>query len=231
VDDPTDLQQLLAALPTVAGPILDEAPRREQFRATAWWTRTREEIIEHVRRSLVVMDRLRGDYVPVGHELAFGMSGHSGEALVVRVSDNDSFCLHGYIDRVERTPDGQVRIIDYKTGGPWSFTAKALEEGKKLQLPLYALAAQEALGLGQVVDGFYWHVQHADWHLENAGRKQWFTLAGSGAVEVMDRTLSYAWEAVRAVRCGSFAPRPPDDGCPTYCAAAAFCWQYAPRSW
>jgi hypothetical protein len=235
VDDPINLPQLLAALPKVAEPILDQAPRREQFRATAWWTRTRDEIVEHVHRSLVVLDTLRGDYVPVGHELAFGISGRPGEALVVRDGDrycgHDSFRLRGYIDRVERTPDGRVRIIDYKTGGPWSFTAKALEDGKKLQLPLYALAAQEALGLGQVVDGFYWHVQHADWHLENAGRRGWFTLAGSGAVEVMDRALSYAWEAVRAVRCGSFAPRPPDDGCPSYCPAAAFCWQYAPRSW
>ena len=55
---------------------------------------------------------------------------------------DDAFRLHGFIDRVDRAPDGRLRIIDYKTGGPAAFTVKAVVEGKKLQLPLYALAAE-----------------------------------------------------------------------------------------
>ena len=35
--------------------------------------------------------------------------------------------------------------------------SRAFAEGRKLQLPLYALAAQETLRLGVVADGFYWH--------------------------------------------------------------------------
>jgi len=76
-------------------------------------------------------------------------------------SNGDIFLLHGMIDRVERTPDGHVRIIDYKTAGKSGFNNRAIIEGKKLQLPLYALAAQEALGLGTVIDGFYWHIRQA----------------------------------------------------------------------
>jgi ATP-dependent helicase/nuclease subunit B len=232
VDDATDLDQLLAALPAVAGPILEDAPRREQFRATAWWAQTREEILVHVRDSVVALDALRGEYVPHAYELAFGIPRHPGEALVVSGEDGrDSFRLHGFIDRVDTVPDGRARIIDYKTGGPWAYSGRAFEEGQKLQLPLYALAAQQALGLGEIGDGFYWHVRHASWHLENAGRRSWFTLAKGGAAEAMERALSFAWEAVRGIRGGGFVPQPPDDGCPAYCPAVAFCWQYTPSPW
>jgi hypothetical protein len=90
-------------------------------------------------------------------------------------------------------------------------------------LPLYALAAQQALHLGEVAEGFYWHVQHA--------KASGFTLAKfpegpAGAIEV---ARSYAWDAVRRARNGQFSPAPPDGGCPEYCPAVAFCWRYRPR--
>lgn len=93
-------------------------------------------------------------------------------------------------------------------------------ESKKLQLPLYALAAEQALGLGAVADGFYWHIQHAE-----ASK---FTLAGfeggpAGAIQV---AVAHAWAAVRGARAGQFAPQPPAEGCPSYCPAVAFCWHY-----
>jgi len=122
-------------------------------------------------------------------------------------------------------------VIDYKTGGPWGYSGRALRDGIKLQLPLYAVAAEQALGLGTVTDGFYWHVQHASWHLENATRRDWFTLAKYGAHEVMEAAIGYAWEAVRGARRGAFVPQPPEHGCPAYCPAAGFCPRYAPYAW
>ena len=121
---------------------------------------------------------------------------------------------------MDRAPDGGLRIIDYKTGGKWSFTPKAFAEGKKLQLPLYALAAEQALGLGRVTDGFYWHVQQAE--------ASSFSLAG-GVQEAIETALGHAWSAVRGARAGRFVPEPPDSGCPDYCPAAAFCWHARPR--
>ena len=232
VDDPSDLDALLDALPGTAGPILAAAPRREGFRATAWWARTREEIVEHARRSLAALHALQGAYVPYAFELAFGMGHGSGPALVVRDADGgDWFRLRGFIDRVDRAPDGSVRLIDYKTSGPWGYTARAMAEGKKLQLPLYALAAEEALELGTVRDGFYWHVQRADWHMEHAQSRAWFTLHKVGAREAIEDAVRYAWEAVRGARRGAFVPQPPEDGCPSYCPAAGFCPHYAAYGW
>ncbi len=216
--DPRDHVSVLAALPEAARQALDAAPGREGFRVTAWWAQTRAEIEEDVRRSLWGLAELRGDWQPIGFEQRF----FDAQTLEVTVA-GDSFRLHGVIDRIDRTPDGRLRVIDYKTGGPSSFTRQAVEAGKKLQLPLYALAVRDALHLGQPVDGFYWHVRQA--------LPSDFTLQGSpgGPVAAMQRAADFAWEAVQGIRAGRFAPTPPADGCPDYCPAAAFCWRYRPR--
>jgi RecB family exonuclease len=159
----------------------------------------------------------QGSFVPWQHEAAFGIKGQP--ALVIRDGE-DSLHLRGFIDRVDRDPAGRVRIIDYKTSSPYDFTAKSVQEGKRLQLPLYALAARDALGLGEPVDGFYWHVRHA--------KASAFTLGAfpGGPAAAMQVATAKAWEAVRGARGGHFVPRPPDNGCPKYCPAAGFCWHY-----
>jgi len=73
--DPADTDQLLTALDAVVGRILDEAPAREGFRQTAWWPQTRQEILENVRRSLVALADLPGDFVPCQLEAVFGLAG------------------------------------------------------------------------------------------------------------------------------------------------------------
>jgi ATP-dependent helicase/DNAse subunit B len=220
VADPANLDQLLAALPEVAASVLDRAPKQEGFRETAWWNQTREEIVENVRCSLEALAQLPGDYVPVEHEAAFGL--HGQPELVVRDGD-DHFRLRGFIDRVDRAPDGSLRVIDYKTGGPYAYHKSDVAKGKKLQLPLYALAAREALGLGEPAEGFYWHVRHA----EPSG----FTMRGfdGGPEGAMGLAVEKAWEAVRSARDGHFVPSPPDGGCPSYCPAIGFCWHYRSR--
>jgi ATP-dependent helicase/nuclease subunit B len=217
--DPADLASLEAALDAVAPALLDAAPKRLGFRANAWWMQTREEIMEDARRSLAGLAAIQGDFTPLAFEAAFGL--HGKPALVLRDGD-DSFFLGGIIDRVDRDPGGGLRIIDYKGGGPSPFTIKAGEEGKKLQLALYALAARDALGLGRPVDGFYWHVRQAKPStLRLQDRVE-------GADSLLDVAIVKSWEAVRGARGGLFAPRAPDDGCPSYCPAVGFCWRYRP---
>jgi ATP-dependent helicase/nuclease subunit B len=210
-----DVERLLAALPEVSACVLDEAPRREGFLATAWWKQTRDEIIDNVRRSLQELHKpdVQQGFVPIAHEQGF----FEPLDLCVREGE-DAFRLHGVIDRVEHNASGQVRIIDYKTAGPWSFTNAALTKGKKIQLPLYALAARDALGLGEPVDGFYWHVRQA--------RASPFTLRNYAArcgEDPLSAAVAKAWEAVRGAREGRFVPQVPDGGCPRYCPALAFC--------
>jgi len=220
----TRRESLLAALPAAAQRVLDDAPRREGFRATAWWRQTRAEIEENVRRSLERLADLADGFTPTAFEKRFG--GRSALVVADEAADGsrlsgDTFRLRGIIDRVDVNADGEIRVIDYKTAGPYGYTKKTLAEGERLQLPLYALAARDALALGEPVDGFYWHVQHA----EASG----LTLDDYGPEEAMETAVRYAWEAVRGARQGAFAPQPPAGGCPAYCPAVAFCWRYQPR--
>ena len=208
---------VLIAVPARAH--LEEAPRREGFRATAWWRQTCDEILAVLRQTLEALAELQEEFVPFAFEARFGIAGLP--PLVVDAG-GDSFRVRGVIDRVDSAPGHRVRIIDYKTGGPSPYSKRALEEGKKLQAPLYALAARDALELGDPVDGFYWHVRHA--------RRSGLTLRGfeGGPEAAMDLAVEYTWEAIRGIRAGRFVPRPPADGCPAWCAAAAFCWHHRP---
>jgi len=215
VEDRTNGDQLVAALDALVGAILDESPAREGFRQTAWWPQTGHEIAENARQSLLALAALPGGFVPVRFEVAFGIGRWA--PLVVR-RDGDQFRLRGFIDRVDRSPTGHIRVIDYKTGGPAAYTKQSVAAGEKLQLPLYALAARDALALGEPAQGFYWHVQHAV--------PSPFTLQEYGARECMEDAVGFAWDAIGRVRQGDFAPQPPAGGCPSYCPAVGFCWRY-----
>lgn len=52
----------------------------------------------------------------------------------------DGFTLTGRADRIERDPDGKIRLVDYKTGEPPS--EKAVKSGTAPQLPLEAVMAE-----------------------------------------------------------------------------------------
>jgi ATP-dependent helicase/nuclease subunit B len=70
------------------------------------------------------------------------------------------FTLVGRADRIERTIDGGIAILDYKTGTPP--TQKAVDDGLAPQLPLEAaMVAAGAFGealTGRAVDLTYWHI-------------------------------------------------------------------------
>ena len=70
------------------------------------------------------------EIMPVGIELM----------LEARVG---SMRLRGIIDRLDRTPDGELVVIDYKTGRAPS---QAYEQSKLIGVHIYALLCQEVLG-------------------------------------------------------------------------------------
>lgn len=214
----TNPDKLLAILPMISRSVLDEAPAKEGFRETAWWRETRQEIANNIARSIIAMAEIQGDFVPVEFELKFFRS----NSLEIWDGD-DRIILGGIIDRVDRDHQGRTRIVDYKTAGPSKYTKQTLENGDKIQIALYALAARDALDQGEPVDGFYWHVRHA--------AASDLTLGTYGPSEAIDVAVGHAWNSVRGARQGYFVAHPPADGCPTYCPAAGFCWNYRPGIW
>ena len=162
-------------------------------------------------------------------EQKFGIPEFPEPPLHVKTRGGKFFLLRGFIDRVDKNETGKIRIIDYKTSASYGFTHQAARQGKKLQIPLYALAAQSALGLGNIHEGFYFHVRTA----ETSGFKMSsFRINGKkGPSAAMENAVDISWKAIQAVRQGSFKPKVPDNGCPDYCPAADYCWHYRPKRW
>ncbi len=72
---------------------------------------------------------------------------------------NRTLTLRGRWDRVDRAPDGRLRILDYKTGGERPPAEGDLNGGLQLQMPLYLIAAEEIYGeLGPLAGGAFVHL-------------------------------------------------------------------------
>jgi DNA helicase II / ATP-dependent DNA helicase PcrA len=84
--------------------------------------------------------------------------GRVGEVLAVEQRFQfhlDASTLSGYIDRIDRRPDGRLCLLDYKTG---KWPMKLDEAEQDLQLALYALAChelEELAALGDVAELTY----------------------------------------------------------------------------
>ena len=97
---------------------------------------------------------------PVAAELAFGVGDEHPVEVVL--DDGRQLTFKGYADRVDRAPDGTIVVTDYKTGSARHFKdldKTFVDRGRKLQLPIYGLAARDRFGgEGQTVRSQYWFV-------------------------------------------------------------------------
>jgi len=214
----------LEILDDVAEGVFTNAPRWLGFRPTALWEVEKSQHLEKLHNSLEAMESERGSWQPIAFEAKFGSN---GSPSLVLERDGDLVRIHGIIDRVDRNPDGEVRVIDYKTGSS-NIGNRDLVEGTRLQLPVYAKAAELALELGEVVDGFYW--------LINAGSPSSLTLTkfkseqGEGFDAACRIAINHIHNNVNMVRRGNFRAKTPQKGCAVYCPASIYCWRYQARS-
>lgn len=223
---PGDVQSVIISLNEVAQRTFAEAPERYGFRPGPLWAVQQEQLLRSLQRSVEKLAEMGKDWTPLAFELVFGYG--SSPALQIDAT-RGPVILRGVIDRVDRDNAGRIRIIDYKIGGS-SLSAADLLEGKRLQLPLYALAARDALHLGQIADGLYWSVLPAragSLRLERfkgeTGGILFQDVEGATAVATL-----HVKRIIDGVHSGKFPPLPPQSGCPSYCAAAHWCWAYRP---
>jgi len=128
----------------LAGDVVDELAPRLQSEILLSSARHRYlsgKLKRVVQRSALVLSEhaRRGEFRPVGLELAFGMRGGL-EGVTFALPDGNEMILRGCIDRVDAADAGAegvyLRIIDYKSG----FAAIKLDDiwqGLKLQLMAY----------------------------------------------------------------------------------------------
>jgi ATP-dependent helicase/nuclease subunit B len=211
----SDLETCLALLPEKARAVFERAPQEYGFRPTALWSVQQRELERRLQETITALDEVSKEFTPLRMEARFGM----GQPSLVLQTEAGEVRLHGYIDRLDTAPDGSLRVIDYKSGGT-TISAAHLESGRRLQLPIYALAAQEALGLGKVSSGFYWHIQSVK---ASSLKLEKFE---SGVDAAFETAVSHVGKHVKRIRAGHFEPKPPAEGCPSYCPAVGFCWRY-----
>jgi len=219
-DATTDLGSLLAGLEDSAASVFADAPRKQGFRPSPLWVVEQAQFIEMLRKTIEALHAESQGWTAICFEAKFGI--HDAPALELDVG-GEAVRLRGVIDRVDQYNNGWIRVIDYKTGGS-HLTNGDLISGRRLQLPIYALAAQEALGLGRVAEGFYWKIRDAEASSFKLSKFKTDELKGpEGAYAV---ALDHIKQNLNGIRAGQFPPIPPKGGCPKYCPAVQWCWRY-----
>ncbi len=225
-DDPGDPASVLAVLDEVAAAEFQAAPERYGFRPSPLWEIEQEHLLERLAYTVRGLAELEEGWTPIAFEQVFGLEGAA--PLVLEV-DGQQVRVHGVIDRVDANEAGRLRVLDYKTGSS-NLGPQDLVEGRRLQLPLYALAARDALGMGELAEGLYWAIlsgRVGGLRLSNF-KHETGTQAYQGPEGAVRLALSHMGRILDGVRAGAFPPEPPRGGCPSYCPAAAWCWRYAP---
>jgi ATP-dependent helicase/nuclease subunit B len=213
--DPTHLDECLQLMPEIAQEVFAAAPAEYGFRPTPLWQIQQAELIGILEQTITALDQASQGYTPRHFEPRFGM----GNPSLTLQTEIGPVRLHGYIDRVDAGPDGGLRIIDYKAGSA-AISLRDLEEGRRLQLPIYALAARDALDLGEISGGFYWHIGKA------AASSLKLEKYPGGVQAAFETAVQHVANHVKHIRDGQFKPQSPKNGCPFYCPAIGFCWQY-----
>ena len=106
--------------------------------------------------------RARFGVTPSAFEVGFGLSGSPWQEAVWRLDSGEQVRFRGVIDRVDTSPDGSTAlVIDYKTGSARPYNGlenDPTDRGRRLQLGVYALAAQGSLKRAESVRSAYWFV-------------------------------------------------------------------------
>ena len=108
--------------------------------------------------------RMRRQYgvSPIGVEAEFGIGADGWQPAAYTLPDGSQVRFRGKIDRVDADGDGKrVLVLDYKTGGSYSYRKlkdDPIDRGQRLQLAIYALAARQAIGEDADVSAAYWFV-------------------------------------------------------------------------
>lgn len=213
-----DVDTLLTILQDCATHIYSISPRKQGFRESPLWEVEKEEMTTKLRDTITALEEKCKDWVPIQLEAKFGKAEPFGIDI-----GTEEVLVRGTIDRVDKNPSGEIQVLDYKSG-VGNLSKSDLINGRRLQITIYALAAQNALRYGNVVDGFYWVIggkQNPNLQLSKFEHEEFKGL--DGAYEILRKHLR---KIVTGVRAGRFPPKPPKGSCPSYCPAAGWCWRY-----
>ena len=170
-----------------------------------FWAQKRQRLFADLA-AFAVLDRARLqalDAAPAAAELRFGFA-DGAPPLELPLPGGGSVRFRGSIDRVDRSADGALHVIDYKTGRSDRYRDITADDplagGTRLQLPLYGLAARAALGPPDAP------VHSAYWFPTSAGG---FGFVGYDVDDRIGSVLAATVaRIVEGIDAGVFVPRP-----------------------
>jgi hypothetical protein len=160
-----DSNEQIRVLSEIADEEFKEAEVRGQTGKPLLWAVAKDEIFRDLLGFLDA-DRTRLEeqgLEAIWAEKSFGFDRSGGlEPLKVSLKDGSELTFRGMIDRVDISEDRKrIVVTDYKTGSSYSYRdmdKDPLDAGRKLQLPIYALAAGKAFPGNQEIQASYWFV-------------------------------------------------------------------------
>jgi putative RecB family exonuclease len=177
------------------GSAIDEGAMLEKF--AAGWSASRDDSVAIIR-----VDDDEASYLRLGREMlvrflhdTFDRDRSETVALEQRLSVrlSDKVVFTGFADRVGRTDQDRLFVVDYKTSKNEG-TGAEFSEG--LQAPLYAACVLRNHGEKEVLAGYH-YLRH--------GTTRWQTVDRERAARLLERFLDLANEAEAA---GDFPARP-----------------------
>lgn len=219
-ENPADVNSVLGRLPEIAKSVFASAPQKYSFRPSELWGIEQEQFLQTLEDTIYALDEASAGWTPFAYEQKFGIE--NSPALVIKIGD-EKMRVRGVIDRLDKNVDGEIRVVDYKTGSGHLALAD-LKDGRRLQLPIYALAVRDALKIGNPVDGMYWAINAAKAGPLKLGSFE--NENGAGTAAAIETVKEHLLRIVTGIRSGEFPPVPPKGGCPKYCPAAQWCWRY-----
>jgi RecB family exonuclease len=203
--DEAGLAEAIERLSTSGRQLWESAPARHAFGRAALWRFEATTAIA-LLESLLTREAAHG--ARLGNIAVVG-----GERRFVRPLPgiDPPMLVQARIDRVDATGD-TIQVVDYKTGR--LIIRKDIEEGRRLQLQLYALVAGAELGARRLV---------ARYAFLRPGKKEW-DIDNARAIDAgfLDNAAQIASSVRTSVTGGAFEVAPTVE-CPTYCEARTLC--------
>lgn len=170
------------------------------------WEATRDRILDELD-AMVERDnewRAAHDARVVASELAFGSDGIPAVTIGTSIGD---LRFRGAIDKVDEARDGRLHVTDIKTGSSSKFkdlsATNPVENGAKLQLPLYAHAARALMNRPHTpVEAHYWFVLRDDKRVQ--------VPLNDAVAATYDRAISAVVSGIESGHYPQRAPESPD---------------------
>ena len=227
--DPADPNSVLAEVEEVTQRLFATAPEEYGFRPAPVWEVEKEYLVDRVEEAIHVLAEDPG-WRPTAFERFFG----SDENPFELDTPDGAIRLRGLIDRVDTNANGQLRVVDYKTGAsgtkqrrpaPRPAAAAADLRPRGLIWP-WAWAHRSTACITPSWPGKAGSLKLAKFKFDDGERE----LSGpEGALEI---AREHAGQAVQGrAEWAVCQPVPPQGGCPSYCPASAWCWHYNPSAW